>query len=80
MFAKNVINGDYKEGTAEDVFVQLVEAMVTQSDKKKRGVGLQGFRYAPGLKELSHLIHTHSHRAYQAIRNILPLPTARSLQ
>jgi hypothetical protein len=54
--------------------------MVAKQDKEERGVGLQGFRYAPGLTEFAHIINIHSPRAYQAIRNILPLPTPRSLQ
>jgi hypothetical protein len=54
--------------------------MVSKDDKKEHGVGMQGFHYAPGLTEFAHIIHIHSPRAYQAIRNILPLPTVRSLQ
>jgi hypothetical protein len=54
--------------------------MVSKQDRDKRGVGMQGFYYAPGLTEFAHIINIHSPRAYQAIRNILPMPTARSLQ
>jgi hypothetical protein len=54
--------------------------MVSKQDKKQRGVGLQGFKYAPGLTEFAHIINTHSPRAYQSIRKILPLPTERSFQ
>ena len=54
--------------------------MVSRKDKERRGVGLQGFKYTPGLTEFAHIINIHSPRAYQAIRNILPVPTARNLQ
>jgi len=54
--------------------------MVSKHDKEERGVGMWGFHYAPGLTEFAHIINIHSPRAYQAIRNILPLPTVRSLQ
>jgi hypothetical protein len=54
--------------------------MVSKHDKEERGVGMQGFHYAPGLTEFAHIINIHSPRAYQAIRNILPMPTVRSLQ
>ncbi|KAF7973318.1 hypothetical protein HWV62_15563 [Athelia sp. TMB] len=79
LYAKNVLDGHYKDG-AEEVFVQLVEAMVTKQDKIERGVGLQNFKYGPGLKELSHLIQIQSPRVYQSLRKIFPLPTARNLQ
>lgn len=74
-----MIDGKYDDG-ADDIFVQLVEAMVTKQDKKERGVGMQNFKYGPGLQELSHIIHIQSPRVYQSIRHVLPLPTARSLQ
>lgn len=79
MYAKNVLDGNYKD-SADDVFVQLFEAVATLKDKEERGVGLQNFKYGPAVKELSHLIHIQSPRVYQTVRNALPLPTARSLQ
>jgi hypothetical protein len=54
--------------------------MVMKKNKEKRGTGLQGFKYAPGLKEFTHIINIHSPRAYRAFRNVLPLPTERSHQ
>jgi hypothetical protein len=54
--------------------------MVAKKDKAERGVGLQGFKYAPSLTEFAHIINIHSPRAYKALRNILPVPTARTLQ
>ena len=77
LYAKGVISGEFK---SEYIFTGLVEAMVSKKDKERRGIGLQGFKYAPGLTEFAHIINIHSPRAYQAIRNILPLPTTRSLQ
>ena len=54
--------------------------MVMKKEKEKHGAGLQGFKYAPGLKEFAHIINIHSPRAYRALRNVLPLPTERSHQ
>lgn len=54
--------------------------MVMVKDKEKRDVGLQGFKYAPGVKEFAHILSIHSTRAYKAIRHVLPLPTVRSHQ
>jgi hypothetical protein len=77
LYATGVINGEYKD---ESIFTGLVQAMVTYKDKDKRGVGLQGFKYAPGVAEFAHIISIHSPRAYQSIRNVLQLPTLRSHQ
>jgi hypothetical protein len=54
--------------------------MVTQSDKAERGVGLQNFAYAPAWEELCHIIQIHSPRAYEALREYLPMPTRRNLR
>lgn len=54
--------------------------MVTSKDKEKRGVGMQGFKYAPGLAEFGHIINIHSARAYRSIQNVLKLLTERSNQ
>jgi hypothetical protein len=77
LYAKGVISGEFK---SEYIFIGLVEAMVSKKDKEPHGIGLQGFKYAPGLTEFAHIINIHSPQAYQAIRNVLPLPTTRSLQ
>lgn len=54
--------------------------MVKRVDKKKRGVGFQGFKYAPGVVEFAHIVSIHSPRAYRTIRHVLQLPTERSHQ
>ncbi|KAH6871091.1 hypothetical protein BKA70DRAFT_1489938 [Coprinopsis sp. MPI-PUGE-AT-0042] len=77
LYAKGVCEGDYKD---DGLFVSLVNTMVQKKDKEKRGVGLQGFRYAPDIKELSEILASTSPRAYQSLRNVLQLPTERALQ
>ncbi|KAF8150830.1 hypothetical protein B0H34DRAFT_615424, partial [Crassisporium funariophilum] len=64
LYARGVIEGHFKD---ESIFVNLVEAMVTQVDKKKRGVGFQGFRYAPGAVKLGHILSIISNRAYEVL-------------
>jgi hypothetical protein len=54
--------------------------MVKRVDKQKRGVGFQGFKYAPGVVEFAHIVSIHSPRAYRTIRHVLQLPTERSHQ
>jgi len=54
--------------------------MVTFKDGEKRGVGMQGFQYAPGVKELAHIVNIHSPRAYQVVWEVFRLPTLRSNQ
>ena len=44
----------------EEIFTGLVEAMVMVKDKEKRDIGLQGFKYAPGVKEFAHILSIHS--------------------
>ena len=57
LYAKGVLSGEYKN---DQVFTGLVEAMVTSKEKEKKGVGLQGFKYAPGLQEFAQIINIHS--------------------
>ena len=77
LYAKGVLSGEYKN---DQIFTGLVEAMVTSKEKEKKGVGLQGFKYAPGLQEFAQIISIHSPRAYRALKKILPLPSERSNQ
>jgi hypothetical protein len=72
-----VIEGKFQD---KEVFTGLVEAMVTCVDKNARGVGTQGFRYSPGVKEFAHILQTYGSSGYNAARKILQLPTGRSHQ
>lgn len=58
----------------------LLYAVLDAADRKDRGVGLQGLRYMPELKEWAHIISLISPRAYQALREVFQLPTLRSHQ
>jgi hypothetical protein len=51
-----------------------------KADKEERGVGMQGFQYSPDLLEFSHIVATHSPRAYHFIKDYLPLPTPRTIK
>ena len=54
--------------------------MIIKDEKEHRGVGMQNFVYHPDIVEFAHIIQTHSTRAYNAIKEFLPLPSVRSLQ
>lgn len=75
-YAKGVLDGKHKD---DNVFGTLLQAIVLKRDKEIRGVGMQGFKFAPELIELAHITFTHSPRAYESLRHHLPLPTSRTL-
>lgn len=54
--------------------------MVTDIDKEERGVGKQNFSYAPAWEEVCHIMCTHSPRAYNSLREYLPMPSERNLR
>lgn len=64
----------------DSVFVDLVSTMVQKKDKEMRGVGMQGFKYAPDIIQFANIISIHSPRAYHAIRHALPLLDVWTLQ
>lgn len=65
MHARGVIEGKFQD---KKVFTGLVEAMVTRVDKDERGVGLQGFKYAPGVVEFAHILQTYGSSGYNAAK------------
>jgi hypothetical protein len=76
-YAQGVMSGKYKE---DDLFGSLMQAVVLRRDKEERGIGMQGFKYAPNLVEWAHIVFTHSPRAYKSVQEYLPLPKARTLE
>lgn len=62
------------------MFGCLLQAVVVKREKEARGVGMQNFTYQHDLVEFAHIIHTHSARAYNALKEFLPLPNARTIQ
>ena len=48
--------------------------MVLKREKQEKGVGMQNFKYAPDLLEFAHIIQTHSPKAYEFLREHLPMP------
>ncbi|KAF9784786.1 hypothetical protein BJ322DRAFT_1196341 [Thelephora terrestris] len=75
-FAEAILSGKIKN----KVFNGLLEAMCTDLDKTKRGVGLQNFKYAPAWDELCHIIYIVSPRAYRILRSYFPARTPRSFR
>ncbi|KAF8877790.1 hypothetical protein BD779DRAFT_1448231 [Infundibulicybe gibba] len=75
-YTKGVISGKYQ---GNDLFGTLLQAVVVKRDKEQRGVGIQNFKYAPELIEFAHIVHTHSPRAYETIKEFLPVPSPRTL-
>lgn len=53
----------------------MLHATLEAKAREDRGVGMQGMRYMPDVKEWSHLMSTISVRAYQALGEIFKLPT-----
>lgn len=76
-YVRGVMSGKYK---GDDFFATLIQAMVIKRDKQERGVGMQNFKYAPDLVEFSHIMLTHSPKAYASLKNILPIPDPRTLK
>jgi len=62
------------------MFGLLLQAVVVKHEKKAQNVGMQNFKYAPDLVEFAHIIHTHSVRAYEVLKEFLPLPNPRTLK
>ena len=76
-YCKGVISGKYK---GDDMFGLLLQAVVIKREKEACGVGMQNFKYVPDLVEFAHVIHTHSAKAYNALKEFLPLPNPRTLK
>ena len=76
-YVNGLILGQYKD---DKIFADLIEAMYIKNDKKERGKGLQNMSYSPDLVEFAHILLTHSPKAYRQLREVLPLPTQRTLQ
>lgn len=58
----------------------MIQALAIKHDKEERGVGMQNMRYAPDLIEFSHILFTHSPRAYDKLREVMTLPDPRTLR
>lgn len=76
-YVNGLISGKFKE---DQLFADLIEAMYIKDNKRQRGKGLQNMRYSPNIVEFSHILLTHSPRAYKQLQEFLPLPTQRTLQ
>ncbi|KAJ2912563.1 hypothetical protein MD484_g7863, partial [Candolleomyces efflorescens] len=77
LYAIGVSKGNYQD---DAIFTSLVDAMVKKKDKEERNVGMQGFQYAPDMKEFAHILSLASPRAYQSMRQVLALPTQRTFE
>lgn len=76
-YCKGVISGNYK---GNNMFGNLLQAVVIKQEKEARGVGMQNFKYTPDLVEFAHIIHTHSPKAYESLKEFFPLPSPRTLK
>ena len=76
-YVQGVLSKKYK---GDDLFISLIEALALKHSKEDRGVGMQRMKYAPDLLEFSHILFTHSARAYEKLREVLPLPDVRTLR
>jgi hypothetical protein len=77
-FVRRTLQGKIK---TPDVFMGLVQAIVTKDDKIARGKGMQGFRYPPAWQEFCQLVFISSPRAYHVIKKSgLPVVGERELR
>lgn len=77
VYTKGVLSGKYK---GNEMFGGLLHTLIIKSNKEQQGVGMQNFTYRANIVEFAHIIQTHSTRAYNTIKEFLPLPTVRTLQ
>ena len=64
-----MLQGEY-DGS---VFGAMFNVWLVKLDKERRGVGMQGFRYLPPLKDLGYAIHMTSPSAYKILQDFIPL-------
>ena len=64
-----MLQGEY-DGS---VFGAMFNVWLVKLDKERCGVGMQGFRYLPPLKDLGYVIHMTSPSAYKILRDFIPL-------
>ena len=76
-FAEGALAGKFK---GHEVFVGLINAMVTKIDKEERGVGMQNFSYAPAWDEFVHIISIHSPRAHKFLLEHFPARSMRNIR
>ncbi|KAJ7586218.1 hypothetical protein C8J56DRAFT_1052590 [Mycena floridula] len=79
-FVAGLLSGDYKANQAGDLLKGLIQSYVIKKEKAERGIGMQAFRHSPDITEWAHIMHAFSPRAYKALSDIFPLPTARALR
>lgn len=75
-FVRGILGGEY-DGS---MFGALFSAWLVKIDKERRGVGMQGFRYLPPLKDLGYVIHMTSPSAYKILREFIPLEHPRTIR
>ncbi|PPR07227.1 hypothetical protein CVT24_010170 [Panaeolus cyanescens] len=76
-YVHGVLNRKY---TGSDLFASMIEALALKHQKEERGIGMQRMRYAPELVEFSHILFTHSPRAYEQLREVISIPDVRTLR
>jgi hypothetical protein len=76
-YVRGVLGGKYR---GDDLFASILQAVVLKHDKEERGVGMQNFRYTPELMEFSYIIQAHSPKAYEFLKQYLPMPNLRTIK
>lgn len=71
-----MLQGEY-DGS---VFGAMFNVWLVKLDKERHGVGMQGFRYLPPLKDLGYAIHMTSPSAYKILRDFIPLEHPRTIR
>lgn len=81
MFTPRFANGVHKGEFQDDqVLLDLVTALVHNTDREKRGKGLQNFSYGPALWDFAHTCLITSGRLYRKLARTFQLPNERTLK
>ncbi len=77
VYTQGVLSGKYR---GNEMFGNLLQVSIVKSEKERKGVGMQNFKYTLDIAEFAHIIQAHSTKAYEALKAFLLLPLVWTLQ
>ena len=77
VFAQGVLAGDYKE---HQVFLGMVEAMVTNVERSKQGKGMRNMSYDTSYDQLMHTISVMSPRVHRLLSQHFQIRTLKNIR
>lgn len=75
-FAEGALAGKYNN---HEVFLGLITAMVSQSDRAEQRTGMQNFTYAPAYDEFVYIVSSLSPRAHKFLSEHFPARSMRNI-